>query len=822
MFKNNLKITLTVLKRKKLFSVITILGIAIPLTFLMIVISAITHIAAFESPQSDFDRILLFDRMKYSIERENSFSGNMSGNPSYDFVKNYIKTMKTPENVGVFAGFNLYNFYQNNRKTKLNVAYTDRGFWDIADFKFVSGKAFSSTDVASMQQVAVIDEFTKKLIFGNEIAIGQHLKIFRKDYTVIGVVKNVDRVRTRTYANVYLPITTSNSYSVKDILGSGVTCLIQAHTKDQFSQIESEFNHIINNFQLSDYNGLTKVEAELRNESFNTYLQSLVRGMFSIHISKERTIYFGYAIIFFFFILLPCINLLYIHISRINERSSEIGVRKSFGGNKPVLTRQFVFENITITIISGFIALIFTLLFCTILNKSNVIPGLHLKLNITSLLVTLFLWLIFGVATGILPAFRMSRMKIIDALHQHDSHQFFDFVVWKAKRLKMLLVVEFIITFVGLASIGMVVFKFQKNNSAPLGFEVEDVYRVSVNIYDDESIGFGYGNYREEILNVLKEVEGSSIIHTYGRWRGNEPYHEGHTTFCGRESELGVDLEKIYLTEADENMDKILGLEIISGRWFSKTDKIPDSHPVVISQNFKEKLFGEENAIGETIEIMGNKLQIIGVINHYKNHGEFSKQEYMLFHVNVMNNICVSSWGSAKGDFFKVKPGITQADVNELTTKLSQKYPNFEIEITPLTTHRAKYFMKIWGPIITLLIVFAFVMLIVLLGLFGVLWYNVSLRKTEIGLRRAVGANQNRIFTQVIKEMLSWASIGIIIGIVLLVQIPVLKLFPVEIDVFTASVLSSAFIIYLLIIVCSLIPGIQAANIQPAIALHQE
>lgn len=822
MFKNNLKITLIVLKRKKLFSAITILGIAIPLMFLMIVISAISHIAAFESPQSKFDRVLLFDRMKYSIKRENSFSGNMSGNPTYDFVKNYIKPMQTPENVGVFAGFNLYSLYQNNKKTKLNVAYTDKGFWDIADFKFVTGKAFSANDVANMQPVAIIDEFTKNLIFGNEIALGKHVKIFRKDYKVIGVVKNVDRVRTRTYANVYLPITTSNSFSVKDILGSGVTCLIQAHSKDQFSQIESEFNHIIKNIQLSDYDGLTKVEAELRDEKFNTYLQSLIRGMFSIQISKERTIYFAYAIIFFFFILLPTINLLYIHISRVNERSSEIGVRKSFGGNKGILTRQFILENITITLFSGMLALLFTQLFCVVLNASNIIPGLQLKLNSTSLLIIFFLWLFFGVLTGILPALRMSRMKIIDALHQHDSHQFFDFVVWKAKRLKMLLVIEFIITFVGLAALGMIIFKFQKNNNAPLGFEVEGVYRLSVNKYDDESMGFGYGKYKDEILNIEKQVESSQLVQTYGKWRGNEPYHEGHTTFCGGHSVDGVASDKIHLTQVDENMDKILGLNIISGRWFTKADDRPDYYPIVITRDFQEKLFGENKAIGETVEIMENKLKIIGVVDHYKYHGEFSKPEFMLFYINHPEYMCVNSWGRAKGDFFKVKGGVTQADVNKYATRIAQEYPDFEIEIIPLKTDRAKYFMKIWGPLIALIFVFSFVLVIVLLGLFGVLWYNVSLRKTEIGLRRAVGANQNRIFTQVVKEMLSWASIGIVIGIALLAQVPVLKLFPVEIDVFVASVLGSALVIYLLIIVCSLIPGIQAANIEPAVALHQE
>ena len=205
-----------------------------------------------------------------------------------------------------------------------------------------------------------------------------------------------------------------------------------------------------------------------------------------------------------------------------------------------------------------------------------------------------------------------------------------------------------------------------------------------------------------------------------------------------------------------------------------------------------------------------------------KYHGEFSKPVNMMFYTNTPNQMSYNSWGKLRTDFFKVKPGVTTEQINELVTKLSQNYSDYEIEITPLKSDRSKYFMKVWGPIIAIFIVFAFVLLIVLLGLFGVLWYNISLRKTEIGLRRAVGANQNRIFIQVIKEMMSWASIGIVIGIIILAQIPLLKLFSVELDVFIASVLSAAFIIYLLIILCSLIPGIQATKIQPSVALHEE
>ena len=817
MFKNNLKITILVLKRKKLFSAITILGIAVPLMFLMIIISTISHIAAYESPQSNFDRVLLLDQMKSSIKRTN-MSGTMGGGPTYDFVKRYVKPMKTPEKVGVVSRRQHYNMYQNNQKTKLKIVYTDEEFWDIADFKFTEGKAFNIYDVDNAQQVAVIDEFTRNLVFGDENAIGKSITFFRDNYKIIGVVKNVDVIRRSTHANVYLPITTSETYSKKDIFGNGIYCLLLANSKEQFSQIESEFNYIIENFQLTDYDGLTKIEGELRIDSFIITLKNLFQELFSIRISADKIIYFAYAVIFLFFILLPSINLLYIHISRINERSSEIGVRKSFGGNKSTLSKQFVSENLIITIFSGVLGLIFTLLFCFILNRSNVIPGLHLTLNVNSLLLILVLWIFFGVITGILPALRMSRIKIIDALHQHDSHQYFDFIVWKAKRLKMLLVFEFIITFIALAIIGTFVFRFQKNNSYPTGFDVDNVYHVSVVQYDKEVGYFGHPGFEKEIIELIKS---KSFIESYSEWSGNEPYHDGYTTFSGKETVGDIEVESIHITYTGINMDKVFNLNLIEGRWFDKTDDIPDYNPIVINQLLKENLFNDEKAIGENIQVRETNFKIIGVIDHYRYHGEFSKPVDILFYTNGFNRH-INCWGKQRTDFFRVKPGTTVEQINNLATNISQDYPDYEIEITPLKTDRSKYFRKIWGPITAIFIVFAFVLFIVLLGLFGVLWYNISLRKTEIGLRRAVGATANKIFVQVIREMLSWASIGILIGVLILVQIPLLKLFPVETDVFIASVISAALIIYLLIILCSLIPGIQATKIQPATALHEE
>jgi putative ABC transport system permease protein len=823
MIKNYLKLTFKLLKRKKIFSAITILGMTVPLMFLMIIISSISHFTTHDAPESKFDRVILLDKLKYSIERPNSMSGNMESNPTYHFVRNYIKPMKSPEKVGIVSGIQSYNCYINNKKARLKAVYTDADFWEIADFEFIEGKAFYASDVENSQLVAVIDEHTRKLVFGDENALGKTMRFFKRQYKIIGVVKNVDITRQHTHANVWLPITTSDKYMVKDIFGfgTGCTCILLADTKNRIPQIEEEFSHIIKNFQLGSYEGLTKIDGELSTVTYNKKLKGIMNNLFSVNINENYIIYLAYIVIFFFFIVLPSVNLLYVHSSRINERLSEIGVRKSFGGAQRSLSGQFITENITISFFSGLLGLICTFLFFWIINRSQVIPGLYLSISLKSLIICIVLWLIFGISTGLLPAIRMSRVRITDCLNRQEIHQSFTILARKIKRLKILLVLEFVLTFLSLAVILTFVFRFQKNNSYPLGFDYHDVYQVSVKLYDEKSfIWFGENVGNDEITDLIKSY---NLVEYYGKWRWNEPYFKGYTTVNGgvKYKETMVK-DNVYITITGQNMDKIFKLKVINGRWFDETDERPDYKPVILNLSLKERLFGDENAIGEYVNICDDRCQVIGIVDHYKYHGEFSTPVDIVFSKGFFNNMSIKSSMSDQTDFFRIKHGTAEEDIHSMARSISQKYPEYEINITSLDSVRAKYLRNTLGPIAVIASLFFLILLIVLLGLYGVLWYDISLRKHEIGIRRATGATSGRIFSLIVKEMLVWASLGMIIGIIFFVQIPFLNLFSVELRNSVISVLCAALIIYMLVIICSIMPASQAAKIQPAVALHEE
>jgi putative ABC transport system permease protein len=113
---------------------------------------------------------------------------------------------------------------------------------------------------------------------------------------------------------------------------------------------------------------------------------------------------------------LPAINLVNLNVSRIMERASEIGIRKAFGAPTTTLASQFIIENIFITLIGGLLALVLTFGIIQLINKSGMIPHADLTINFSVFSVSILVCLVFGLLSGVVPALRMSKLKVVEAL----------------------------------------------------------------------------------------------------------------------------------------------------------------------------------------------------------------------------------------------------------------------------------------------------------------------------------------------------------------------------------------------------------------------
>jgi putative ABC transport system permease protein len=124
------------------------------------------------------------------------------------------------------------------------------------------------------------------------------------------------------------------------------------------------------------------------------------------------------SVFVFLFMLLPTLNLVNINITRIMERSSEIGVRKAFGASSRTLVYQFIVENIILTLLGGLIGLVLSIIAISIINSANFIPNLELSVNFMVLIIGLLVCLFFGLLSGVYPAWRMSKLDVVTALKE--------------------------------------------------------------------------------------------------------------------------------------------------------------------------------------------------------------------------------------------------------------------------------------------------------------------------------------------------------------------------------------------------------------------
>jgi putative ABC transport system permease protein len=388
-------------------------------------------------------------------------------------------------------------------------------------------------------------------------------------------------------------------------------------------------------------------------------------------------------------------------------------------------------------------------------------------------------------------------------------------LIWNKKKQNFLLISEMLVSFLVIFAVFTLLVYYYQNYKKPIGIEYENLWTVSYNnankTTNTDSLNTYYENMRKTVL-ALPMVEdftfcSNNIPFSQSTWQSSASYKKNTIKSVNRYS-------------VEDNYPKTMGLKLLQGRWFNKSDVVFKNRPVIIDNTLKEKLFGDIDAIGKIInQEDGGKGgdKVIGIVQGVKKDGDYADVAKALY-----SRTDTGSFRDLGKAMIKVRPGADAAFEGKLYKTLANYMKDSNIEIEHMTAKRksTNYFTLV--PMIVLLIVASFLVINVALGLFGVLWYNINRRKGEIGLRRAIGASGASVSSQLVSESMILATLSLIIGAFFAVQFPILNVFNLPASIYIIAMFLAIVFIYLLVLVCSLYPGRQAAAIYPAVALHEE
>lgn len=408
MLKNYLLTAYKVLMRRKLFTAINLACIVLTLVVLM-VITALLETAFYpKGVEGKSDRFLQIVMM----QRINPDNNHVHTTPlGFKLIDKYLKPMKSLERIAVASTPRSVAVYQGDRVSELQMRLADANYWKVLDFKLLAGRLPGLDDDQQGRPVAVVNQSTARQLFPGSAAVGKTISVGGQTLTVIGVVE--DAMHLNAFADIWSPIASQPSSDYKQQMTGDYVALLLADSPARLPQIRREVAQIAKGVVFDEPG---KWVAHLWADS---KLDLFARGLVGNNQTEQSGAGKLLAIIataMLLFMLLPALNLVNLNTGRIMERSSEIGVRKAFGATSAQLARQLIVENMLLCAAGGLIGLACTAGVLAWLEVSGLIPYLQISLNLAVFGYGMLIALVFGLLSGVIPAWKTSRLDPVHAL----------------------------------------------------------------------------------------------------------------------------------------------------------------------------------------------------------------------------------------------------------------------------------------------------------------------------------------------------------------------------------------------------------------------
>jgi len=530
-------------------------------------------------------------------------------------------------------------------------------------------------------------------------------------------------------------------------------------------------------------------------------------------------------------LLIACANLANLQLARGAVTATQSSVRVALGASRYRLIRQVLVESIILSIVGGAAGMFVAwqssgLLIQLVFRGSSVVP-IDTTPSPAVLWFTLGVSVLAGILFGLVPALATSRSSPSSMLRSLGRS-----ATGRSMRpQRVLLVAQIALSVVLLTAAGLMAQSLRNLTSQGFGFQVDGAVSAAVDA--------NFGGYAPEKLAALyadidrrmRDIPGvrNAALALYAPMSGDN---------WG----MNITLEEKPLLEAGSSWNRVspsffdtIGARILRGRGFDETVDRPGSTAVtVVNEEFAKTWFPHEDPIGKRFGIGGYEnrgdYMIVGVVNSIRFRRP-RQPGYPMFFLPLLQ-MSPADWkdevkarSNVIGSVLLRVEGSPRDLVSQVTRSLGSVDPNLTpLKLTSLPELLAQQLGQ-EHTISALAQVFGVLALILsCVGLYGLTDYSVSQRRSEIGMRTALGATRQQVVLLVLKGAVTQTAAGLAVGVVgSLVTARLLTTLVYGVQPSDPlSIAGACVVLALFSLTAALLPALRASHVDPAVTLRTE
>ena len=520
---------------------------------------------------------------------------------------------------------------------------------------------------------------------------------------------------------------------------------------------------------------------------------------------------------------IACVNVALLLTVRSAARQKEIAIRIALGIDRKRLLRQLLIEGALISFLGGLAGLLLAKLTFTLMI--SILPGDlprldEIRMDVYVLAFTFGLSVLTSIVFGLVPAIQYSRMDLSERLKddsrsQTSSHH-------SQKTRSILVISEVALSVVLLAGSALLLKSFVKLLQVDLGFNPQNVLAMNI------SLPFArypkHDERRNFQLNLLQRVANLPGVESVAATNPPPLNTVGYTTTVrveGKAPEANPPSTDYALVSP--GYFETMRMSLLKGRFINEHDSAPRTPVTVIDDELARRLFAGADPIGKKlrVEYLGDSdaapVEVVGIVKTIGGYGLNNQMKVhmyvpylqapllkytLLVRTNVSDPLSLTN---------AVRREVLACDPNQPIFNVRTIEQDMSTVVAPqrLTAILVSFFA-------------GFALLLAAIGLHGVLSYVVEQRRSEIGIRIAIGAQRKDVLKLIVGDGLKLTAIGLAIGstlALLLGQLLSTSLFnvsPADPWIYAAIV----FLITLVSLLACYGPGRRALGVDPLIALR--